>query len=128
MHELYCRLSGVKLPLSLPRIWAWERFMANHTENDLRLVVRHLRNKIRLGRKWSTCLLFSNLIQNEENFTEALGEARSIQRAPKPHAADSALRATGRPPMAKETTARSAAQILEAEKAFQELVKLRKSL
>lgn len=131
LHAVYCGLTGLTVPLSIQRIFAWSAWSKEFDVKDLRLVVGWLQGQIKQKRKWPSCLLFSRLIADREEFGEHLSMARADARKAKP---DPGLRrvmiATGR--RAKEEpvriTARSAEQILAAEKAFAAFRELRNTL
>lgn len=123
-HRLYCSLTGLDLKLMMRQVFAWNAFVAHgFTEDDLRLVIPHLKAKIREKRKWPSALLFSNLIENESNFNEELSEARALARKPKvDHGKESVLRATGRPTQHEYKVTPA------GEAAFEALRKLKESL
>ncbi len=124
-HRLYCALTGLDLKLMMRQIFAWNAFCAHgFTEDDLKLVIPHLKAKIRAKQKWPSAILFTNIIENIDNFNQELSEARSKARAPKPLQGADVRQATGRPTQAPTAPARSAAEVIrdtEAFKAFQAL-------
>lgn len=128
LHSAYCRLTGRPLTMLMRHIFAWKSFQAHGwNEDDLRLVVNLLKTKIAAKQKWTSCLDFHNVIENESNFSEALAEAKSMARAPKPTPRDRILRQTGHAVPQKETV-RTAAQILAAMKAVEEMRRFKESL
>lgn len=120
LHQAYCRLTGRPLTMLMKHIFAWQAFKAHgFTEEDLRLVVNLLKGKIAAKQKWTSCLDFHNLVENESNFSEALAEARSLSRAPKPTPFNRVLHQTGQSAKPAKETVRSAAEIIAANAAFQ---------
>lgn len=122
LHNLYCSLTGLQLKLMMREVFAWNAFTAHgFTEDDLRLVVPHLKAKIKAGRKWPSALLFRNLIEREDFFNEELSEAKALARVPKvDKGRESVLRATGRPPQVKDNVTTAGQAAFEAFKKFRE--------
>lgn len=128
-HDAYNRAMRETLPLTMQRIFLWESFAARgFTPDDVGVVVNHLRRKVQEGKKWPSCLLFSALLRNLDEFEEQLHEARAMARSPKPHPARAELAATGRAVIKEQPAARSVADILAGEKAFAEFRALKQSL
>lgn len=123
-HNLYCSLTGLQLKLMMREVFAWSAFVAHgFTEDDLRLVVPHIKAKIKAGRKWPSALLFRNLIEREDLFNEELSEAKAASRVPKvDQGKEEVLRATGRP------TQHTYKVTPAGEAAFEALRKLKESL
>ena len=119
LHGCYCRMTGLEVPLTMQRMFTWERWLHEKlTIDDLRLVIEVLRRKIKAGKKTLACLKFTNLIGNTEFFTEDLAEARQMARLPKvDEGRASVLRATGRP-IHHDKPPRTAAQVVADEEAF----------
>jgi hypothetical protein len=130
LHEAYVSSTGLSLEYTPSRRFAWERWMFRKwNKEDLFVVVRHLKTKIRNGQKWPSCLSFNRLIGDEDAFEEQLAEARALARTPKPHPARQEVKSNGKlVKLTPETPARSAADILAADKAFAAFRDLRKSL
>lgn len=132
LHDLYCRLSGRDRPMTQGSIYAWRVFQERgYTEADLRLVVPLVRKKISLGQKYPTAIWMKNMIEDEENFAEYLSEARANARKPVvDHGLNHALKCTGRPAKQEEirVTVRSAADIIAADKAFEQFRSLKTTL
>lgn len=125
LHTAYTRLTGLDVPLTLPRIYAWRCWLdKGYTLGDLELVIAHLKRTISPKAKLLRYLSFTNIVTYHESFAENLAEARALARVPKvdPHRED-VLRATHRPVRAETAPARSAEQIMkecEMFKAFRE--------
>lgn len=129
-HEVYCAVTGLKVPLTMDRIFAWNNFRGHgYTQDDVKAVVALLRRKIQLKQRWSSALNFRNLIQNLSVFEEDLAEARACARTPQVDRGKAeVLRATGRDPSPPKNPVRTPEQILAADKAFEEFRKLKASL
>lgn len=128
LHSVYGNMTGYRLALDMAREHEWYQWVRRgFTEEDLRLVIRHIQNGIRNRNRRPGALKFSNLIVSADLFEEDLAEARACARVPKvnPNKAQ-VLRATGR---VEETsgTARSAAEILDSP-GFKALQEFRKQL
>lgn len=132
MHNAYQQFTGLSLPLTMQRVSAWREFLAmGYGADDLKVTVSMLQSKINSGAKTLTCLRFGNLIGNLEWFSEDCAEAKAIARTPKVnHGLNQVLRATGRPTKQEEVkvTVRSAADIIAAEKAFEQFRALKDAL
>lgn len=129
LHDLYCRLTGMTIPLTMPRIYQWEFWLSKgFEEKDLYSVIRMLNVKISQGIKTITCLKFHYLIGNIDWFEEDLAEANALKRRPPPETPrQEILRATGRP-KPEEDTCRTAAQVLDGIRAFEQFKALRNTL
>jgi len=129
LHGCYCRMSGLEVPLTMQRMFTWERWIHEKlTIDDLRLVIEVLRRKIKAGKKTLACLKFTNLIGNVEFFTEDLAEARQLARLPKSEPdKESVLRATGRPTH-HDKPPRTAAQVLADQEAFRKFREFKETL
>lgn len=131
LHAVYCHLTGLTVPLSIQRIFAWSAWAKEFDVKDLRMVVGWLQGQIRQKRKWPSCLLFSRLIADREEFAEHLSMARAEARLSKePMDLKRVLVATGR--QGKEepvmVNVKTPAQILAASKAFEEFRALKHTL
>jgi len=125
LHDDYCRLSGLTVPLTMQRIMAWEQWgVHNFTKEDLRLVIKALQAKIFQHRKTITCLKFSTLIQNTEWFSEDLAEAKALNRVRRPDPErQKVLAATCRVvDKPNENPTMTAAQIMEQHSAMAKLL------
>ena len=80
LHDLYVLLTGRPTRWDMSRLHFWERYLAHYNEEDLRLVVSHLRWQIKSGRNYAPCLWFQNLICDLDRFDEHLGDARAALR------------------------------------------------
>lgn len=83
LHAVYCGLTGLTVPLSIQRIFAWSAWAKEFDVKDLRLVVGWLQGQIKQKRKWPSSLLFSRLIADSEEFGEHLSMARAESRRSK---------------------------------------------
>lgn len=120
LHATYQRLTGMDVPYSMQRHYSWELWLVNKfTQSDLETVVRLIRKRIQEKRRRPEALKFHNLIQNTELFGEDLAEAKAEFRKPVETARSRIMEQTGRP-LTTQPEARSAAQILAAEKAFEQ--------
>ena len=131
IHSAYCKFTGnYDLVLTMSRHYQWNAWKAQGwTEDDLLLVIKNIKNKIRMGRKWDSALRFSKLIGDTESFGEELCEARALARVPKvDKAKESVLKATGRTNETSSDTVRTAAQVIKGAEELQKLLKLRDSL
>ncbi len=119
IHALYCRLTGRQLPLDMGLAFRWELWESRGwTEADLRLVIGHIQSLIKQERRRPESLRLYNLI-NPERFAEDLSEARALSRVHKPMPRDRVLAASGRPNTGCECNARSAAQVMADNRAFE---------
>lgn len=127
LHDEYARLTGLVVPLTLPRIYAWEAWIASkHTAADLALVVGHLRTKIHDRGRLMGALSFHRLIEMLDWFDEDLAEARALARRHRvPPNREAVLRATGRKSEPPPTPARSVGEILAAEAALRRFLQVR---
>jgi len=129
-HELYCKLSGLDVAWHMDRLWPWEKWSTRFTDNDLRIVVRFIKDNHRMG-KPARSLTFRNFIsgpQSLEFFEEDLAEARARSRATRVDTdRASVLRATGRPEL-PETPVRTAEDVLRGNEALKQFLKLKESL
>lgn len=133
LHQIYMTETGLPNPFTMAKQFAWEAWMLHGYEvAELKMVIALLKKKISLGQKWDSALAFRNLIENEENFAEALAEAiaRDRERAIMPHAGRaSVLRATGREERSVPIPiARSAADILRGNEALKKFLATRDTL
>lgn len=127
LHAAYCRLTGLQIQCTMSHLCSWELWQSKGwTEGDLVLVIALIKSAGRVSDPYP-CLRFHNLIQNVENFSEWLAEARARARVPKPTPKARVLRATGREPMPLAGH-RTPAQILAAAKAEAEFKRLGESL
>ena len=80
IHSLYCSLSNQSgLPLRFDRQRWWNEWLqCGFSKEDLKLVVRYLRQGIHSGKRNQGCLKFSNLICQVDRFEEELFEARRV--------------------------------------------------
>lgn len=134
LHRAYVAGSGLDLPLTMPKIWAWDAWASKgFTECDLRLVISFIQRRIKENRRRSESLRFKNLIEDTERFYEDLAEARALARVKKPDCARvGVLRAMGSPAAVAPETTRTAAEVAAAiigrAEAARKLKELRESL
>lgn len=82
LHAIYCAESGLKRPWTnnCDYIWAqWERTSKEFTPEALRLVIRWIKQEVRLGRLWNNRLRFEDLIGNPDKFADHLSQALAEQ-------------------------------------------------
>lgn len=132
LHQVYVQDTRLDVPLNMGRMDNWHAWRSHgFTEQDLILVIRNLKAKIKDGRKWESALHFSKLIRETDVFEEELAEARAKQRERGQRidpARAQALRESGRPPVQVIATARSAADIIAGDEAFARFRELKHSL
>lgn len=119
LHDVYTRETGLGLFLTPARERAWFDWLKfKFTEEDLKLVIAHIKRGIREQRRQPGALKFRNLIEMPDYFEEDLAEARakgrehgarSKEQAPKAKA----LASVGRPPPVVDA-AKPAGTVLES--------------
>lgn len=131
LHAAYVSATGLALRLDMARERDWfEWTKRGFTEADLIQVIGHLKRGIRERRRNQGALKFSNLIGQPDFFEEDLAEAKAHARSagfslsPK----SSVLRSAGRPPAPPTREPRSAGQIMEADRAFEQFRALKGKL
>lgn len=129
-HEAYQQATGLNVILTMPKIYAWEAWMAHGwTIADLRMTVRYVKGKIRDGQNTMSALAFRNLIERPDWFDEFRAEAACAARVTKPHPAHSLASPHGNAVTERKTVeARSAGDVLAGMKALEEFRKLGASL
>jgi hypothetical protein len=91
LHALYVALSGQDIPLNMDRERVWFDWVkAGFSADDLRIVVRGIRNGIKEGKRNHGALKFSNLIGMADHFEEDLALFKSAARASRPSREDRA--------------------------------------
>lgn len=130
LHNTYCLLTNLVLPLTLSRIWKWEVFRTQFTESDLRFVIRHIQSN--QDRVWAVRMLrFSAIIEDCERFSEHLAEAKANQRQKqgqiKPGLAQ-VLSATGRSTDKPQPEPKRVGDVLAGLAAFEEFRKMKENL
>lgn len=131
LHKVYEDVSGLPVPLSLNRVFAWESFLAKgYTEADLRLVMGHLKRRTQSVPVWAKMnMMFTKFIGDLENFAELLSEARALARVPRVDPEKAAvLRATHRPTKPEPNKAKTPDQIMRESEALKALLAVRDSL
>lgn len=128
-HDLYVKLSGFPLDWSVKRIFAWECYCLRFTEDDLRIVIKFIKDKSSRGRP-ARSLTFRSLISGPDSldfFEEELHEARALARREPPTPRAKLLASVGRPEVEPDRV-KSAAQILAESKALADLQAFKASL
>jgi hypothetical protein len=140
LHGLYVQLTGFEIRLDAGRDGDWFRWLkAGFTEDDLKIMVCHLRKAILHKSRNAGAMKFRNLIGNVDYFEEDLAEAKAAMRKPVVNQARaSVLEASGRPadwkPMTddrgqmteKKPDAKPVSEVIE--KQFEEFRKLKEGL
>lgn len=124
-------IEGLHEDYTMSQHFRFEQWLARgFTKDDLAIVIRYMRYRIRMGKREKESLLLRNLISNPDNFSEELSMARSWSRAPKGHTDKaSVLKASGRPSTVQEQpTAVSAKAVLERTKLAAMLAEWKKTL
>jgi hypothetical protein len=130
LHDLYQTLSGLEITLTMQGIYTWEAWLAKgFCEDDLRLVIEHLRRKVKDGKRMISTLRFSKLIGYTDYFAEDLAEARALARKPVVDSGKAqALASTGRTCDTPQAKVRTAGEVLRGNEALKKLLELRDSL
>lgn len=85
LHQAYCQLTGFELSMAYDRERFWYEYLkAGFNQEDLRLVLIHLKRGIRAKERNPGCLKFSNLIQPLQDFEMELVVARAHSRNNRP--------------------------------------------
>lgn len=121
-HQLYCSLTGLNLPFSINQLYAWEMFCSRFTDDDLRTVVKFVKDRIKNGRP-ARSFTFRNFISGPNSldfFAEDLCEAKAEARQkPSSPARVAVLKASGRPPVPSKKIM-TPAEIMEQSKIMAE--------
>ena len=89
LHELYCQLTGQKLPLRFDRERLWFEFLrAGFNTQDLKTVIDYLQKEIRANRRNVGALKLSNVLQLDR-FEEDLNIIKVRLRPPLPRPSSS---------------------------------------
>lgn len=124
-HLLYCKLTGLNLPLQMNQLWAWEKFCLRFTDDDLRLVIRFIRDKLR-DRKPARSFTFRNFIAGPNSldfFDEDLQEARARYKfKPIDSGKVSVLKASGRA-VPEQRTVMPVVQVMEQHALMSQMLK-----
>ena len=129
LHAAYQALTGHSIFLNMTREmewFAWLRFRRPpFTEEDLRLVVAHLKRGIQSQKRNPGALKFSNLIGSPDFFEEDLSEARARSRPLPPAMKTVRTGNTQRiiPATGAEDRARSAADVVASIEKLKEAAK-----
>lgn len=118
LHAAYCKATKLDIKFTSYHMYVWERFIFDgHTQEELELVCKWLWYLVKKGERTMRTFAFQSLIRDEPRFLDDLAQARGWSRTPKTDLGrDSALRATGRPAMARETKSTNVAQVMENHK------------
>lgn len=130
LHARYCALTGLEMRWSYETESVWYGWLKEqNTEADLELTIKYLS---RLYQKrpdiLASCLRLRRLIGDTLFFSQMCAEAKKIVRVREESAKESVLRSTGRATVPETKPARSAAEILMADQAFQQFVELKKKI
>lgn len=129
-HELYCTLTGLFIPWEMRRLWNWEQFCLKFSDDDLRIVIKFIKDKVRMG-KPARSFTFRNFIGGPESisfFEEDLAEAKARNRATRKDPERTAvLRATGREEN-HTRPARTSADVIAGDLALQQFIQLKEAL
>lgn len=131
LHLIYIRETGLSIAYSMQRHYAWEAFRTRgFTDDDLTLVCRTLRKRVKKGFRQIASLSFRFLVEDLDSFEELLAECRALQRRPTPMHVNKAdvLRATGRSAEPTLPEPVSAATALERTDLAQRLNQFKKKL
>lgn len=129
MHGAYQRGTGLELPLTWANRFSWEALWKEGVRAaDVALVIAHLRRKA--ARQLPVRgFRFSSFIGHTEHFLEDLAEARAHARVRRPDRGRAeVLVASGREPGPAPGPARSAGEIISAERFQAELERLKGEL
>lgn len=135
LARAYYQLTGFHMREGyLMNCQAREWLLLGFTEDDLKLVVAHIRKKVESERIRAAMLRWSFLIGNPVRFDEELQEARAVKRNAKPAKTnrERVLEVTGRvePESGNNFGVKTPAQVMSAagKKAFEEFKALRRQL
>lgn len=130
IHSIYCQLTQRDMPYSMQMHFAWNAWKYHGWgEDELKLVVNHIKNLIAKGRRYPESFRFNNLIMDTIRFQEDLSEARALSRIPKlDQGKASVLKATGRPVQPATPDAKPAGEILSRMEIAKRLKEMRLSL
>lgn len=130
LHDLYCKLTNREMPLSITMIFSWVQWKSHGWgEDELHLVVNHIKTMISKGRRYRESFRFNNLIMDTMRFQEDLSEARALSRIPKvDQGKASVLRGTFRPAEPSTPDAKPAGEILSRMEIAKRLKELRLNL
>lgn len=125
LHALYVQLTGFEIRLDAGRENDWFLWLKfGFSEDDLKVMVYHLRKGIQAGTRQLAALKFRNLIGQPDYFEEDLAEAKARMRVPKVDAArEGVLKASGRPGAAHAGTERMAAPEPPAARPVSDVIK-----
>lgn len=132
LHDIYVGMTGHEYPLSFGARSMWERWLyAGFKPNDLSLVIRYIKARVRSGKRQRESFKFMTLIGDTDKFADDLcmarAEARQKQGKFDPGKAG-VLKSTGRQEKPLKDTAKTAYQIIQESKALEDFRKFRDSL
>ena len=130
LHGLYQDASGLLVSLSMPRIEMWRIWMSKGwLEEDLKLTMRMLIRKAEGRVRILRVFRFEYFIGMPERFEEDLAEARALARVRHENPGKAAvLRATHRPVQQFFGDAKPIGDVMAADAAFREFLKLKETL
>lgn len=77
-HAHYCSLTGFDRPFTIQMRYKWERWLfEKYTLDDLSLVIKYLKRKIKQNKRELASLAPRNLIEDTERFADDLVLARA---------------------------------------------------
>lgn len=130
LHRVYQDMSGLIVTLSMSRVEAWRVWKTKGwTPEDLRMVMRMMARKIEEKPRLLRAYRFEYFVGNMERFEEDLAEAQALARTPKRCADhDQVMRTTARPTQQFFGDAKPVGDVMKANAALAELLKLRDQL
>jgi hypothetical protein len=129
MHSLYQELTDLSLPWVATHLFSWECFCLRFTDDDLRLVVRWIKDRKRNGRP-AREFTFRGFIAGPSSldfFAEDLAQAKSEARIPRKTERDRVLAQVGRVEPVRDT-ARPVGSFVKDPAGLKALLALRDSL
>jgi hypothetical protein len=129
LHRAYVQLTGLDIRLDMARESDWFLYLKKgFDQDDLRLVIAHLKKGIQSGARNPGALKFRNLIVQLDYFEEDLAQARAEARIKKPdRARASILKSSNRGDEIPTKDPVKAGTVLESP-AFQKFVNLKNTL
>ncbi len=98
IHQAFCEALGYEVPLR-ERQW-YEALKMGMTSEDIKLVVRFRKERIKAGVRHDECLFFRNIAGNEDAIADVLEESAMLRARMRirvvPAGRADVLRATGR--------------------------------
>ncbi len=119
MHSAFCEAVGYEVALLPPAERHWyEALKMGMTPDDVRLVVRHRKQRIKAGVRHEESLKIRNIAGSEDAIAESLEEVAAIKAKTRvnvfPKGKAEVLRATGRPDEPEQTPSKPISEYIEA--------------